>query len=287
MFISMGDIRRAIKAYREGGTRTVYRRGFRYLFEHTHSMRDEAIATGHRRFVCEFFDSRAEYHSYLDEWKKDPLRSYLKQAVDTWEQHGMQGANNLYYLSLYAYIRSQSPDVIVETGVKDGWATFYTLAAMRVNQNKNGGTTDLYSVAPPDETWSYREGKQPGWIIPDELSNTNKWHLFRASYKQGLVQIIDSVETVDVFNHDSIHTTSHMLCEFELAETYIDDGIIISDNIYDSMAFYYFTRDRACTSAKIAGGSDLDHYWWKMNTAANTSDDRQKPLDNLGVIWNI
>lgn len=287
MVVTAGDIRRAVKAYREGGIEMVYQRGFRYLFEKTTCVRDESIANEHRQFVNNFFRSKATYDSYINEWKSDPLRSYLREAVTTWEKTGMSGANNLYYLTLYAYIRSQSPEIVVETGVKDGWATFYTLAAIMMNAKESNDTTTLYSIALPEDEWSYREDKQPGWIIPYQLSNTDSWSLLRTPYKQGLIKVVDMVDTIDVFNHDSIHTTSHMLFEFELASTCIDDGVIISDNIYDSMAFYYFSRNHPCKNAKLAGGSDLDHYWWSVNTATESPDNQQKPLDNLGAIWNI
>jgi predicted O-methyltransferase YrrM len=50
-------------------------------------------------------------------------------------------------------------------------------------------------------------------------------------------------ETVDLFFHDSLHTTRHMLFEFRTAWRRLrGGGILVSDDVFWNPAFWLFTQ---------------------------------------------
>jgi len=291
------EVKRSKKILYEEGVRELIKRTIEYerhsinkLLEPNKNIKE--IKNGHRLFINEFFDSKKEYNEYIQEWKSEPLSTYLTDAIQKWESAGYSGADNLYYLSLYAYIRKHNPSVLVETGVKDGWATLFILSALEYNNKINGdgraNNKKLYSIDLPSDQWSYRKNKHPGWILPDNLRSSTHWEIRRGYYKKELVRLLDELQSIDLFNHDSIHTTCHMMFEYEISSSYLKkDGVIISDNIYSSDAFDYFPKCHDCKSAKIAGGSDLDEYWWKMKTHSDYPKKMEKPHDNAGIIWDV
>ena len=49
--------------------------------------------------------------------------------------------------------------------------------------------------------------------------------------------------TVDLFFHDSLHTTRHMLFEFRVAWRHLRrGGVLVSDDVFWNPAFWLFTQ---------------------------------------------
>ena len=73
-------------------------------------------------------------------------------------------------ISLYFLIKDLKPDIVVETGVSDGMSSFIILSAL--NENGKG---KLYSIDLADVGMPKLYGKEPGWIVDEELRK--RWTL--------------------------------------------------------------------------------------------------------------
>lgn len=137
---------------------------------------------------------------------------------------------------LYSLCRKIRPDIVVETGVASGVSSSYILCSLE--ENKNGV---LYSI---DLSW--QEG-QSGWLIPDYLQH--RWHLITGRSSDKLPPLLDNLNTIDIFLHDSEHTYRNMLFEYQAAWIHLrHGGLLLSHNIDASDAFPDF-----CESVRLQG----------------------------------
>lgn len=220
-------------------------------------------------FVDRFFDDRAEYEAYIDEARTGRAQELRTNALDRYSsitgRSAAGGVDSTTGARVYALIRKYQPDVVVETGVCNGLSTLYLLLALNEN---DAGT--LYSIDYPyyaDEpleefradTFAGYGGaaipsdKSPGWIIPDELRDD--WVLREGKSQAELPQLRSEIDEIDLFIHDSEHSYSCMLFEFELAWAWLSDGgILLADDIDWNSAFAQFTAERTSDSGLIADG---------------------------------
>lgn len=135
---------------------------------------------------------------------------------------------------LYDLCRETRPSLAVETGVADGFSSFFILKALEENRKGN-----LYSIEKPD--LRYLEGKEPGWVVPQAYRH--RWSLIIDSSEHALPQLSNRLGKIDFFLHDSIHTYRNML--FELRATWKHlrhGGYLMADGVLDNMAFLHFCR---------------------------------------------
>jgi len=138
---------------------------------------------------------------------------------------------------LYALVRVIKPDVVVETGVAAGVSTSFMLAALARN-----GRGELHSIDLPnyEETYFPSLGKSPiavlpsgktvGFLIPEGLRP--RWHLHRGNTRELLREVLDDLQGVDIFLHDSEHTYETMMFEFETAWPRLKPGgLLLSDDV--------------------------------------------------------
>jgi len=154
---------------------------------------------------------------------------------------------------LYAIIRHLKPLVVLETGVCNGVSSAIILQAL--HDNEKG---ELYSIDFPEiEGITYEDGlfwkgkggaivprdKQPGWIVPDYLRN--RWHLKLGKSQDVLPILLDRLESVDIFIHDSEHSYECMYFEYENVYSRLNSkGILISDDINWNDAFNDFSDSK-------------------------------------------
>lgn len=139
---------------------------------------------------------------------------------------------------LYAALRVLKPDVMVETGVGSGVSSTFYLTAME--RNKIG---TLYSIDLPMENESLLPiEKRTGWLVPKRLRDN--WRLTLGDAKKELPTLLERLETIDVFYHDSEHSYAHMMWEFDLAYPHIrSGGLLLSDDVTNNAAWKDFTKD--------------------------------------------
>jgi O-antigen/teichoic acid export membrane protein/predicted O-methyltransferase YrrM len=136
---------------------------------------------------------------------------------------------------LYAAVRTTRPDVVIETGVARGTSSWLILNALRKN-----GTGRLYSIDLPDHdpAMPYNVGheRRTGSVVPETLRD--RWKLILADSAEALPEVIEEVDAVGLFFHDSEHTYEAMRREFlTVLPNLAPGGLIVSDDIQKNAAF--------------------------------------------------
>jgi predicted O-methyltransferase YrrM len=153
------------------------------------------------------------------------------------------GISQTLGMVLYAICRKLKPDIVVETGVSSGVSSSYFLCALEAS-----GQGELYSI---DLPWSVGAGeRQSGWLIPDYLRH--RWHLNLGKSSDKLAPLLEKLEEIDIFLHDSDHSYRNMRWEFETAWARLRaGGLLLSHNIDSNSAFADFGRSISITGFSL------------------------------------
>lgn len=219
--------------------------------------------TGSSRWIERFFESFSEYRKLMNEIdESDLIRSVNETLVRKFASISGQTSRGTPYipgtikthqaLNMYALIRQQRPNTLVETGVCNGFSSAIILAALKRN-----GIGHLYSIDYPefaddrhyDETfWEGKGGavvptdEKSGWLVPDELRSG--WTLILGKSRDKLAPLMADLGKIDLFLHDSEHSFKNQLYEFRIAFKYLSDsGILLASDITLSDAFDVFLKE--------------------------------------------
>lgn len=147
----------------------------------------------------------------------------------------------------YAVIRAMRPALVVETGVANGISSAHILLALKKN-----GTGILHSIEIGDTSY-LPPGCEPGWIVPGWLRE--RWQVHLGDSRKLLPELLHALPAIDVFIHDSLHTTEQMTFEFETAYPFLrSGGCLIADDALWNDAFRQFARSREARDARIIRG---------------------------------
>ena len=158
-------------------------------------------------------------------------------------------------VNFYALIREMGPNVVVETGTAAGTMSSWILAALEKN-----GKGKLISIdIPPskgklgmDLTVSRED---IGFLIPSEYRG--RWEYIVGDSKEILPRVLID-EEVDVFFHDSLHTRSHMLYEYNVAHCLMKPGkVILSDDVLMNKAWFHFVNSHGLTGLACISNPNL------------------------------
>ncbi len=169
---------------------------------------------------------------------------------------------SLYRTFLYVLIRNARPQLVIETGVLNGFSSAFILQALHDN-----GCGKLLSVDLPHESGEYEDqgtfllpkGLQPGWGIPDYLRDRHELHLGQAEIL--LPQLIDAHGAPDVFLHDSDHRYPHMMMEIALAWSRMTSGLILADNVEQNSAFQDFAKGVEAKNYIVNSYNSSERVW--------------------------
>ena len=156
-------------------------------------------------------------------------------------------------LRLYAILRALRPAVAVETGVCNGVSTAFLLLALHANGAGELHSVDLPEIAGEDyEPGTFWDGKggavipagrEPGWMVPERLRTG--WHLVLGRSQDELPGLLERLQTIDFFMHDSEHSEACMRFEFETAWASLrDGGVLAADDVTANSAFADFAAER-------------------------------------------
>lgn len=123
---------------------------------------------------------------------------------------------------LYAFILEKKPKCVVETGVANGLTTNLIMTAL----DTYGGELHSFDVNPDCQNVYSGNGK---W----------KFHLLDRNYKKQVNKVVNSLEGIDLWIHDSDHSYSWQSFEYALALNRLKgrDGFLVSDDIDCTTAF--------------------------------------------------
>ena len=121
--------------------------------------------------------------------------------------------------TLYFLVRSLKPNVVVETGVCYGVSSAYILEALRQNGHGNLYSIDLGNTEdePPND-----------FFVP--LNVRDRWELIVGDCKEELPRLLEQLDRIDLFHHDSLHTYDHMMWEYETAFPHLGEHGVLSSH---------------------------------------------------------
>jgi predicted O-methyltransferase YrrM len=138
-------------------------------------------------------------------------------------------ADSLLARCCYLMCRLLKPDVVVETGVAYGVSSAFILRALEVN-----GRGVLHSVDLPPLRREYERL----WGVAVDKTLGGRWTLHRGSSARVLSRLLEELETVDLFVHDSLHAYRNMRREFEAVWPHLrTGGALVADDVERNRAF--------------------------------------------------
>lgn len=165
-------------------------------------------------------------------------------------------------LELYALVRLLRPAHVVETGVSSGVSSAHLLLGLRRN-----GSGVLHSIDLPlrqrgeelgdgESPVSLPPGRETGWAIPPELKAG--WDLRTGPSQALLPALINELDSVELFLHDSMHTPRHLTFELATVRPKLQGGsVVLADNTnWTGRAFDRFAASLGAPVIRRAG-SDL------------------------------
>jgi GT2 family glycosyltransferase/predicted O-methyltransferase YrrM len=168
---------------------------------------------------------------------QEELTAKWNEAQDSWNRTGIMDFS--CSALLFQLVRTLKPRVVVETGVANGASSTFILWAMEAN-----GVGALYSIdwSESGELSFVPQGKEIGWMVPDELRK--RWHLEIGRSEEKLGPLLKQIGTIDIFLHDSDHSYETMMYEYKAAWPYLArNGLLLSDDAKMNIAFAEFTED--------------------------------------------
>ena len=157
-------------------------------------------------------------------------------------------------ISVYLLVLHTKPETVVETGVSDGLSSFFILSGLNKNQKGN-----LYSIDLPDIGMPRLYGKEPGWIVDDNLRK--RWTLVYGKTKKKLAPLLNELRHVDIFLHDSEHSYTNMKFEFSTVLRYMKNGsLLLLDDVRSNSAFQELSdvKDFGQNKICLLTGKDSD-----------------------------
>jgi predicted O-methyltransferase YrrM len=146
----------------------------------------------------------------------------------------LHSAHPLLARLCYLLVRCIQPSCVVETGVAFGISSAYILKALEVNRRGQ-----LISLDRPPLGKNYRQ--QVGSAIPSRLKAC--WHLIEGDSAVELPKLVQKLDRIDMFVHDSLHTERHMTFEFSTVWPLMRAGsLLVSDDIESNCAFLNWSR---------------------------------------------
>lgn len=196
--------------------------------------------------------------------RKAKAEHFFLDANNRFEAHYWPGWVNLDDgLFLYWLIRRLRPRVVVETGVCNGFSSGLILLALA----KNGNEGKLHAVGraeifDPDEPhWTSKgkvfgeviiQGHGLGWMVPDHYRNAVEFQVGEAEAL--LPEIVEKVDAIDLFFHDSDHSYDHMTFEFEAVRRKLSpQGVVAADNIAWNSSLWDFADNHGVPAYNFQG----------------------------------
>jgi predicted O-methyltransferase YrrM len=180
--------------------------------------------------------------SSFDQNELVSLEIHLDDFVNTKSSEFFPTINNPYPVHfgldrevsqlLYFLCKYTQPDIVIETGVANGFSSSYILSALDHLQHGK-----LYSI--DDLVLPWHTKQKIGSAIPKNLKTRQTLIIGNAA--QELPKLLQELPLIDIFIHDSNHTYQNMIEEFKIAWPALrKGGFLFSDDIYQHNAFLDF-----------------------------------------------
>ncbi len=166
---------------------------------------------------------------------------------------------------LYAFVRALRPSVVLETGVANGHSSFFILSALRAN-----GHGLLHSV-----------DRSPGVGSLLGAEERERWRLHvlqRKGLKRSFMEILEPLQPIGFFLHDSDHTYPWQSFELQAAAKKLaPGGVLTSDDCDGCNAFLDFCRGAGVRPVILVETRKVFGLVFSEPTAENDSDKEGQP----------
>ena len=204
---------------------------------------DKVITKKHRKYINFNDSSLLDYKKAINVITKTNLSEltiiesnfpdFLSSENKKLPNFSWAATNELAKLT-YIITKLVKPKVVVETGVGPGMTSWSILQAMKENNKGH-----LFSIDLP--TPNTKNMPEVGYLIPHILKE--RWDLLIGPSKKLLPSLISKLPEIDIFIHDSRHSFSNQLYEYETSWPNIkNQGFLISDDISND-AFINFSKN--------------------------------------------
>lgn len=196
--------------------------------------------------------------------RRDFVQRYVEELQSKYNARYEPGWVNLNdALFLYWLVRHQNPRVIVQTGVCNGLSSAFMVLALAKNQAQGKiYAVDLAQVFDStDPYWTTRDrcygvviptGKSSGWLVPD--CHQSHFSVSQGDAKRLLPELVDKLDSIDLFYHDSDHTYDHMMFEFrEVKRRLKPGGLVVADDISWNSSLWDFADEHAVPAYNFRG----------------------------------
>ena len=186
----------------------------------------------HRRLGAEWpCPAQAELRAFWDSVVRDLAGRGLEVGRGTYG--GWDDADAGLARAIWCLVCHARPERVVETGVARGLTTRVVLEALERN-----GSGRLYSIDLPPLTVPERR-REIGAAVPDSLRR--RWEYVEGSSRRRLRPLLRRLGGVDLFVHDSWHSTRNTLWELERGFAALPGhGAVVADDIDFNRAFAIF-----------------------------------------------
>jgi predicted O-methyltransferase YrrM len=192
------------------------------------------------------------------------VERYVSELATKYGSHYVPGWVNLDdALFLYWLVRQAKPRTIVQTGVCNGLSAAFMMLALAKNGPEGKlRVIDLPPVFDPDDpAWTVAgtvygvvipEGKTSGWLVPDAYRD--RLEVWNGDAKDLLPKMVDKVDSIDFFFHDSDHTYDHMMFEFrQVKRKLTTGGLLVSDDVSWNASVWDFADEFGVPSYNFKG----------------------------------
>ena len=196
--------------------------------------------------------------------RRSYVERYLSELSRQFHAHYVPGWVNLDdALFLYWLVRQVKPRTIVQTRVCNGLST----AFMMLGLAKNGPEGRLQVIdLPPvfdaqDPAWRIAgkvygfvipQGRTSGWLVPDAYRE--RLDVWNGDAKDLLPRMVEEIDTIDFFYHDSDHSYNHMMFEFQQAKRKLNrGGLVVGDDVSWNASLWDFADEFGVPSYNFRG----------------------------------
>jgi len=135
--------------------------------------------------------------------------------------------------AIWSFIRHANPAIVVETGVAHGMTSRFILKALEINHKGR-----LWSIDKPPFNPETR--KEVGCAV-DDARLRQRWTYIAGTSRRRLRPLLQELRHVDLFIHDSLHSTRNVLFELETVWPYLNQGgVMVVDDIDLNSGFAAF-----------------------------------------------
>jgi predicted O-methyltransferase YrrM len=197
-----------------------------------------------------------ERRSFIENYMVELGRRYNAYYVAGW-------VNLVDALFLYWLVRQVKPNKVLQCGACNGLSSSFMMLALA--KNGPAGTLSIIDMPPvfdpTDPDWTEEgtahgvcipEGKTTAWMVPDIYRD--RLDIWTGDAKDLLPKMVNEIEKIDFFYHDSDHTYRHMMFEFQEAKRKLTKGgVIVADDISWNASLWDFADKFGVPSYNFKG----------------------------------